>query len=252
MSVVSRVPEVALPRPEVSHRSIQVVDRQAERRGRLASTPRACAARGRPDRAGAWRSAPLRSCDSGRPPRPTGETASARPTPSLGLALAGVWWLSLQMHQSRSPQGRRARLGGVPARHRRDVPGVRGPGDAVSVALKIDASRLYLATAFPLGLVGLLVERKLARVGLHRARVRRARRRRRSSSSAASGPPLSSPRGSPSTRPRATRCAACGSRTQSQPLAAITGRTRRERPGDVVQHSTSPRRSPSPAPRRWW
>ena len=40
----------------------------------------------------------------------------------------------------------------------------------LSLAFQIDASRLYLATAFPLGLVGLLVERRLARVSLHRAR----------------------------------------------------------------------------------
>lgn len=39
-----------------------------------------------------------------------------------------------------------------------------------SLALQIDASRIYLATAFPLGLIGLLLERKIARVGLHRAR----------------------------------------------------------------------------------
>ena len=43
--------------------------------------------------------------------------------------------------------------------------------------MMVDASRLYLATAFPLGLVGLLVERKLRASSLHRARSRARRAR---------------------------------------------------------------------------
>ena len=74
------------------------------------------------------------------------------------------------MHQSRSPQV----VGHGWEEYRRVIVAtfrVFAVLAMLSVALKIDASRLYLATAFPLGLVGLLVERKLARVGLHRARM---------------------------------------------------------------------------------
>ncbi|MFC7725617.1 sugar transferase [Nocardioides sp. GCM10028917] len=88
----------------------------------------------------------------------------------LGLALAGMWWLSLQMHQARSPKV----VGHGWEEYRRVIVAtfrVFAVLAMLSVALKMDASRLYLATAFPLGLVGLLVERKLARVSLHRARM---------------------------------------------------------------------------------
>lgn len=89
----------------------------------------------------------------------------------LGVALAALWWLSLQMHQARSPKV----VGHGWEEYRRVVVAtfrVFAVLAMLSVALKMDASRLYLATAFPLGLVGLLVERKLARVSLHRARMR--------------------------------------------------------------------------------
>lgn len=89
----------------------------------------------------------------------------------LGIGLAGMWWLSLQMHQVRSPKV----VGHGWEEYRRVVVATFRAFAIfamLSLALKMDASRLYLATAFPLGLVGLLVERKLARVGLHRARVK--------------------------------------------------------------------------------
>jgi exopolysaccharide biosynthesis polyprenyl glycosylphosphotransferase len=89
----------------------------------------------------------------------------------LGIAMAAAWWLSLQVHQARSPKV----VGHGWEEYRRVIVAtfrVFAVLAMASVALKMDASRLYLATAFPLGLVGLLIERKLARVGLHRARVR--------------------------------------------------------------------------------
>lgn len=88
----------------------------------------------------------------------------------LGIVLAGAWWLSLQVHQARSPRV----VGHGWEEYRRVIVAtfrVFAVLAILSVALKMDASRLYLATAFPLGLAGLLVERKLARVSLHRARV---------------------------------------------------------------------------------
>ena len=170
MSVVSRVPEVALPRPGVSHRSIQVA---ADRTAGSAID---------------WRRRHARALLAGdlvvlaialgtaqvvrfgiSPDRQVSGLGTSYAV--LGVALAGVWWLSLQMHQARSPKV----VGHGWEEYRRVIVAtfrVFAVLAMVSVALKMDASRLYLATAFPLGLVGLLAERKLARVSLHRARVR--------------------------------------------------------------------------------
>lgn len=89
----------------------------------------------------------------------------------LGVALAVMWWLSLQMNQVRSLRI----VGHGWEEYRRVIIAtfrVFAVLALISVALKMDASRLYLATAFPLGLCGLLLERRVARVGLHRARKR--------------------------------------------------------------------------------
>lgn len=91
--------------------------------------------------------------------------------PVLGAVLVAVWWLSLHVHQARSPNI----IGhGVEEYRRVCVATFRVfAGLAIlSLVLKVDASRIYLATAFPLGLAGLLAERKIARVRLHKARAR--------------------------------------------------------------------------------
>ncbi len=169
MSVVSRVPEVVLPPANVSHRSIQAV-------------------RGNSDETVDWRRRHARALLVGdlvvlaaavgtaqvvrfgaSPNRPVSGLGASYAV--LGVALAATWWLSLQMHQARSPKV----VGHGWEEYRRVVVAtfrVFAILAIVSVAFQVDASRLYLATAFPLGLMGLLVERKLARVSLHRARVR--------------------------------------------------------------------------------
>lgn len=89
--------------------------------------------------------------------------------PALGVLLAITWWASLQVHRVRSRQI----IGHGAEEYRRVVVAtfrVFALLAMLSVALKIDASRVYLATAFPLGLAGLLIERKIARAWLHRAR----------------------------------------------------------------------------------
>lgn len=168
MSVVSRVPDVAAPLPAVPHRSIQAVEHGA------------CDAT-------TWRrrhahllvvgdlivlSVALGTAQVAQ----FGLTDEARVDglgtsyAVLGVVLAGMWWLSLQLHQARSAKV----VGHGWEEYRRVVVAtfrVFAVLAMLSVALKMDASRMYLATAFPLGLVGLLVERKLARVSLHRARV---------------------------------------------------------------------------------
>ena len=244
MSVVSRVPEVALPRPEVSHRSIQVAaDRGGWRRRSTGAdaTPGLSCVGDLIVLALALGTAQV--VRFGAVAATAGRAASARRYAALGVALAG------DVVGCRSRCTRRA----AP---RSSVTAGRSTGASssrrsacsrcwrcVSVALKIDASRLYLATAFPLGLVGLLVERKLARVSLHRARMRGRGGTPRCSSSAASGPLPSSPRGSPSTRPPATTV--CGVWVPDESAAAGCHHWRRaaRRPGDVVRHSTSPRPS---------
>ena len=129
MSVVSRVPEVALPRPEVSHRSIQVAADATGRHGdRLAPTPRSCPARRATSSSWRSRSARLRWSDSarrrtaGQRPRHVLRRPRRRPGRRVVAVAPGA--------PGAQPQGRRSRLGGVPTRHRRDVPGVRRPGDA--------------------------------------------------------------------------------------------------------------------------
>lgn len=89
--------------------------------------------------------------------------------PILGAGLAVLWWLSLHVHQARSPKI----IGHGAEEYRRVIVATFRAFATLaifSLMFKIDASRVYLATAFPLGLLGLLAERKVARVRLHRAR----------------------------------------------------------------------------------
>jgi exopolysaccharide biosynthesis polyprenyl glycosylphosphotransferase len=89
----------------------------------------------------------------------------------LGIVLAVVWWLALQVHGTRSPRV----MGHGPEEYRRVMVAtfrVFALLAMISLVLKLDASRGYLAIALPVGLVGLLVGRKLARVQLHRQRSR--------------------------------------------------------------------------------
>lgn len=91
------------------------------------------------------------------------------PYASLAVIMALVWWMTLNLTRTRSP-----RLIGHGTEEYRRV--VRATWAAfaglamVSVALKVDASRAYVAVAFPLGLIGLLAWRKTARALLHRRR----------------------------------------------------------------------------------
>ena len=92
------------------------------------------------------------------------------PYPILGLILVVSWWISLQAHRVWSPRI----IGNGSEEYRRVLVAtfrVFAVLALISVAFKIDASRLYLATALPLGLVGLVLERKVARVRLHKARL---------------------------------------------------------------------------------
>jgi exopolysaccharide biosynthesis polyprenyl glycosylphosphotransferase len=89
--------------------------------------------------------------------------------PALGVLLAVGWWTALQIHRVRS----RRIVGHGSEEYRRVVVATFRTFAVLAlltVAFQIDASRLYLATAFPLGLAGLLLERKVARVRLHRSR----------------------------------------------------------------------------------
>ena len=91
--------------------------------------------------------------------------------PMVGVAMAVVWWLSLQAHRTRSS----TLIGHGSEEYRRVVVATFRAFAflaIISLALKMDASRLYLATTLPLGLFGLLIERKIARVSLHRMRER--------------------------------------------------------------------------------
>src|SRR5689334_19360605 len=171
MSVVSRAPEAALPRPKVLHRSIQVAAQEAD--GAVEWRRRHARALLLGDLfvlALALGTAQVIRFGPNAAPRVDGLGATY---PALGLVLAVVWWASLQIHQSRSPLV----VGHGPDEYRRVIVAtfrVFAVMAMISLALQIEASRIYLATAFPLGLLGLLVERKLARVGLHRARTRGA------------------------------------------------------------------------------
>ena len=165
MSVVSRAPEVAPPRPDAA--PFAPGDARREGRHRLATPVRPRPAAGGPARpAGRTRDRTVRAIRRECRAQVDGLNA---PYAALGVALAVLWWGSLQVNQSRSP----LIVGHGPEEYRRVIVGTFRAFAVLamfSLAFKIDASRLYLATAFPLGLVGLLVERKLARVGLHRAR----------------------------------------------------------------------------------
>lgn len=167
MSVVSRVPEAVSPRPKVLHRSIQVVDDEVtgpvEWRRRHA---RALLVGDFLVLSIALGTAQVVRFGSTAAPQVDGMGATY---PALGFILAVLWWFSLQIHQSRSPLV----VGHGPEEYRRVIVAtfrVFAIMAMLSLALQIEASRIYLATAFPLGLLGLLVERKIARVGLHRAR----------------------------------------------------------------------------------
>ncbi|MGF9759617.1 sugar transferase [Microvirga sp. 0TCS3.31] len=168
MSVVSRVPEVVLPRPDVSHRSIQLAgDRPATAIDARRRHARALLVGDLIVLALAVGTAQLVRFGA-TPDRQVSGLGTSYAV--LGVALAATWWLSLQMHQARNPKV----VGHGWEEYRRVVVAtfrVFAVLAMLSVALKMDASRLYLATAFPLGLAGLLVERKLARVSLHRARM---------------------------------------------------------------------------------
>ncbi|MCP3420915.1 sugar transferase [Nocardioides pinisoli] len=168
---MSRAPEAALPRPKVLHRSIQATVHEAD--GAVEWRRRHARALLLGDLfvlALALGTAQVIRFGSAAAPEVDGLGVTY---PALGLVLAVVWWASLQIHQSRSP----LIVGHGPDEYRRVIVAtfrVFAVMAMISLAFQIDASRLYLATAFPLGLAGLLVERKLARVGLHRARTRGA------------------------------------------------------------------------------
>lgn len=171
MSVVSRVPEVVAPRPENLHRPIHSVE------GRVGSATEWQRRHARALLVGdfavlalALGAAQVARFDSAGVPVAGGFGTSYA---ALGLSLAVLWWVSLQIHQSRSPLV----VGHGPDEYRRVIVAtfrVFAVMAMISLAFQIEASRIYLATAFPLGLLGLLIERKLARVGLHRARTRGA------------------------------------------------------------------------------
>jgi exopolysaccharide biosynthesis polyprenyl glycosylphosphotransferase len=99
----------------------------------------------------------------------TMEGGAAFSYPVVGVILAVGWWILLQAHQTRNP----AIVGHGSEEYRRVVVATFRAFALLamlSLAFKVDASRLYLATAFPLGLMGLLVGRKLSRRALHAAR----------------------------------------------------------------------------------
>lgn len=91
--------------------------------------------------------------------------------PVVGVALAAGWWLSLYVHQARD-----VRVIGHGAEEYRRIVVATFRAFAVlamlSVAFKVDSSRLYLAITLPLGLGGLLLGRKIARVHLRGRRLR--------------------------------------------------------------------------------
>ncbi len=90
---------------------------------------------------------------------------------SYGAGLAIGWVLALQVYRTRDTYV----IGDGVEEYRRILRAsvtYFGWVAIVSLIFKIDASRLYLAITFPLGLVGLLVGRKLWRVWLRRQRGR--------------------------------------------------------------------------------
>ena len=90
----------------------------------------------------------------------------------LGLALAFMWWVSLQVFQTRD----RRILGGEDfteySRVIRATVLFFGSFATFALIFKWDMSRGFLAIVLPLGLVGLLVERKVWRVWLRSNRRR--------------------------------------------------------------------------------
>ena len=251
MSVVSRVPEAG----SASARGVASVDpgrcrptsrtaiewRRRHARALLAGRPRRPGARAWHRSGGALRL--VRCAAGGRPGRVLRRCSE--------LVLAVVWWASLQIHQSRSPLV----VGHGSEEYRRVIVAtfrVFAVLAMLSLALQIDASRIYLATAFPLGLVGLLVERKLARVGLHRARTPAGRRRRRSSSSAASGPPPSSPRWFAKHPTAGYEVGGVWVPDESHAARCILDGFAATHPGDVGQPRLRRGARACPAPRRWW
>ncbi len=88
---------------------------------------------------------------------------------SLGAAITIVWWLGLTIGGARDPR----LLGDGTAEYVRIARisfVVFGVIAVVSLLFKWDLSRGYLAIAFPLGVVGLLIGRKVWRLALHRSR----------------------------------------------------------------------------------
>lgn len=89
----------------------------------------------------------------------------------LGILIALAWWGSLSLFRSRDQ-----RIIGEGAEEYRRVIRITfwlfGGLAIASLMLKVDMSRGYLATAFPLGLLLLLINRKIWRVRLHHTRRR--------------------------------------------------------------------------------
>jgi len=89
---------------------------------------------------------------------------------TLGCLIAGGWWISLQIYRTRAVNI----FGHGAEEYRRVIRStfsVFGVVAMASLLFKLDASRGYLAFAFPLGLIGLLAWRKSLRVMLHRRRL---------------------------------------------------------------------------------
>lgn len=97
-------------------------------------------------------------------------TGGTLPYSVLGALVAIAWWISLQFHRSRSHRV----VGHGAEEYRRVIVAtfrVFAVLAMLSLMFKVDASRGYLAIALPVGLTGLLLGRKIARVALHRRRV---------------------------------------------------------------------------------
>jgi exopolysaccharide biosynthesis polyprenyl glycosylphosphotransferase len=87
----------------------------------------------------------------------------------LSVVMAIVWWLTLNAFRTRSPRV----IGHGTEEYRRVIRATCAAFAmmaVLAVAFKVDISRLYLAIAFPVGLLSLLLWRKVARVQLHRHR----------------------------------------------------------------------------------
>ena len=148
MSVVSRAPEAVVPRPRVLHRSIQVTAHGADgaiewrrRHARALLLGDLCVL------TLALGTAQVIRFGSTAAPQVDGLGASY---PALGLVLAVVWWASLQIHQSRSPLV----VGHGPEEYRRVIVAtfrVFAVMAMLSLALQIEASRIYLAVRVPAG-----------------------------------------------------------------------------------------------------